>query len=55
MGSEMCIRDSYHLINRVTIGARDSRILQYDTLADLPGKLLNDVPEDLLTKLTRYF
>ncbi|KAI6873496.1 hypothetical protein KC323_g1160 [Hortaea werneckii] len=26
-----------HLINRVTIGARDSRILQYVTLADLPG------------------
>ncbi|RMY73457.1 hypothetical protein D0863_03873 [Hortaea werneckii] len=26
-----------HLINRVTIGARGSRILQYVTLADLPG------------------
>ncbi|KAI6813573.1 hypothetical protein KC365_g15275 [Hortaea werneckii] len=26
-----------HLINRVTIGARDSRILKYVTLADLPG------------------
>ncbi|RMX96534.1 hypothetical protein D0868_11131 [Hortaea werneckii] len=26
-----------HLINRVTIGARESRILQYITLADLPG------------------
>ncbi|KAI6889264.1 hypothetical protein KC360_g3532 [Hortaea werneckii] len=26
-----------HLVNRVTIGARGSRILQYITLADLPG------------------
>ncbi|GAB1738066.1 hypothetical protein NU219Hw_g2573t1 [Hortaea werneckii] len=27
-----------HLIDKVTIGARDSRILQYVTLADLPGQ-----------------
>ncbi|KAI7484498.1 hypothetical protein KC351_g4490, partial [Hortaea werneckii] len=26
-----------HLINKVTVGARDSRLLQYVTLADLPG------------------
>lgn len=43
-----------HLINRVTIGARDSRILQYVTLADLPGKPLNDIPRSLVAKLTRY-